>query len=157
VILLVQVSHTYVVMQVGKLRITPGGLLKLGERLVVFFVIEVGAPHDQVEFRGSLADLCELGDGPFVKFFAARLVRGNTQNVQVVYVERLLSPERLQGINGLRPTLGKEIAEPQEIARLRRIWLISNYRLKRRNGLPEIILPVVGQADVQAYARHLGG
>src|SRR6267143_1016933 len=150
-----RIGHAQVEMHKRQLRIRVSGGSQLFHRFVVSFKIQLRLANQQTYFGRVSARLGQPRQRPVAQFLALRLIRGNAQHIQIIQIPGLLWPDRLQRVHGLHPSLGEEIALPQQKTRLHRVRLILQHRLKRRNRVPEVVLPVIGQPDIQANAGDL--
>src|SRR5207244_5179445 len=96
------------------------------------------------------ADFQQAIESPLVQFLAPSIVRGDSQNVKVHEIVRLLRPKRLKVGNRLAIVLGKKMAQPQQIAGLLRIRLLAYNGSERLNGTQVVARAVFDQTNIQA-------
>ena len=95
-----------------------------------------------VSASAAKSALLEIGPG--------RLAGGNSQNVEIVQLARSLRPERLEHAGSIGIAFGEEVAESEQVARLVGIRDVVHHRFERSDGGAKVVLPIVGQADVEA-------
>src|SRR6266478_6241253 len=106
-----------------------------------------------MKLRNLPADFQQAIESPFVQIFAPSIVCGDSQNVEVHKIVRLLRPKRLKVGNRLAIVLGKKMAQSQEIAGLLSIRLLAHNGSERLNGPKVVAGAVFDQANIQANAR----
>src|SRR5450755_2577108 len=102
-----------------------------------------------------LAGFGENAKSALLQFGATGLASGNSQDIQIVQLTRGLRPERLERAGSIGIALGEEVAQSQQVACLVGIRCVVHYGIKGSDGGAKVVLPVVGQADVETNAREL--
>lgn len=116
----------------------------------------MGLAHEQMKFGRALADLDQAVQGLLLEGIPLGLVGGDSQNIEVIHLQRGLGPEGLQRVSRVGIALYKKVTEPEEVPGLVGIGIVAENRLKRREGRAEIILAIVDEADVEPDAGNLG-
>src|SRR3954453_15020340 len=111
---------------------------------------------EEMVFGRVISYLKQLIRTSLVQVGASGPVRGVRKHVKIRELVGCLRPERLQSGGGVGPAPGEEIAKAEQVAGLERLRLVTYYSFEGRDRLQKFVLPVVGQAHVQAYARDLG-
>ena len=103
------------------------GLLKLFDSFVVLIAVQRGLAHKHVIFRSVLPQLEKSGERAILDIRLAGLVRRIAEHVEIIQIVGLLRPQRIEKLHRVGVLLGEKITEPQQIARLYGLWLITHH------------------------------
>src|ERR1700689_3367792 len=147
-ILLLKIGEAKIEMQIGQLGVSFRGQLQFLDGFVVFITIQMGFAHQEMELSRILSNLDEAAEGALFEFGLLRFAGGNTEHVKIIQLVRFLCPQRLQRARSVSVALGEKVAKTEQIARLQGIGRVSHDRLKWRNRLLKLVLPVIDQTDI---------
>ena len=143
-------------MHEGQTRRSLSGEPQFFEAIIVFFAIQVGFAHEQVELRSIASDFNQPGKHTLFQFRLLRLPGRDRQHIDKIQIVRFLRFERLQRVGSRRIVLREEIAQSQQITRLRQSRRIVHHGFEGGNRILKSILPIIRESDIEPDPGNVG-